>query len=124
MIYIRIELWPGGNRHRAKTLSEVVIANVGGDQEEGIYNAYKSEEGGFTLNPATDSEDRIHDPNPASIQARLTGVHHFSDLGFWKLIRRIFNKFQERELLEGTSPVPWAEDHLGWWYVFDQVGVG
>lgn len=30
MIYVRIELWPGGNKERAKLLGEATIANIGG----------------------------------------------------------------------------------------------
>ncbi len=47
MIYIKIELWPGGNKAADRTLQEAIIYNTGGDQSIGEY-AYKfSKVGGF-----------------------------------------------------------------------------
>jgi hypothetical protein len=37
MVYVRIELWPGGDRTKARLLQEATIANVGGDAERGDY---------------------------------------------------------------------------------------
>ena len=43
MIYVRIELWPLGNRERARLLQEVHIANDGtGDRDRGNYRAMVS----------------------------------------------------------------------------------
>jgi hypothetical protein len=48
MIYIRIELWPMGNRSIAKCLAEGVIANDGtGTPTRGNYRALFSKRGGF-----------------------------------------------------------------------------
>lgn len=39
MVYVRIELWPHGDRAKARLLQEVVIANTGGDPTTGEYSA-------------------------------------------------------------------------------------
>lgn len=36
-VYVRVELWPGGDRTKAKLLQEAMIANVGGDGTRGDY---------------------------------------------------------------------------------------
>lgn len=38
MIYIRVELWPFGDRTRARTLGEATVANVGGTDTRGTYD--------------------------------------------------------------------------------------
>jgi hypothetical protein len=47
MIYVRIEMWPHGDKSRARILSEATIANVGGDATHGNYEAMFSKVGGF-----------------------------------------------------------------------------
>jgi hypothetical protein len=47
MIYIRVELWPGGNRAGARCLQEGIIHNTGGDHKTGEYNYLLSKVGGF-----------------------------------------------------------------------------
>ncbi len=37
MLVIKIELWPGGDKSRARSLGEAEIANVGGDAQIGDY---------------------------------------------------------------------------------------
>lgn len=37
MIYIRVEMWPMGDKSKARLLGEATIANVGGDGESGNY---------------------------------------------------------------------------------------
>lgn len=37
MLYVRVEIWPYGDRSRARLLQEMTIANVGGDYERGNY---------------------------------------------------------------------------------------
>lgn len=37
MVYVRVELWPGGDRTKARLLQEATIANVGGTGEFGNY---------------------------------------------------------------------------------------
>ncbi len=45
MIVIRMELWPRGDRSRAKHLGTATIANVGGSQSVGNYRAELSTRG-------------------------------------------------------------------------------
>ena len=47
MIYIRIELWPGGDNSRARILQEGIIHNTGGDEATGEYEYLFSKVGGF-----------------------------------------------------------------------------
>lgn len=47
MIYVRLEMWPRGDRSRARLLHEGLIANVGGTETEGDYHALLSKGGGF-----------------------------------------------------------------------------
>jgi hypothetical protein len=37
MIYIRVEMWPGGFKKRARLLGEATIANVGGERSQCDY---------------------------------------------------------------------------------------
>ena len=48
MIYIRIEMWPHGERALARLLGEAVIANSGGTKEVGVYTAFLSKFKGFS----------------------------------------------------------------------------
>ena len=71
MVYCRIELWPGGDRTKARLLQEATIANVGGDRERGDYAVGVSHsttyKGGGFADPAS--------PQPAEVwkAARITG---------------------------------------------------
>lgn len=38
MIYIRIEMWPGGQKDRARVLGEGRISNIGGSSSSGNYD--------------------------------------------------------------------------------------
>ncbi len=55
MIYVRIELWPGGSKERARCLQEGIIHNTGGDVSTGEYEYLLSKVGGFK---ATDQQLR------------------------------------------------------------------
>lgn len=48
MLYVRIELWPWGNRSKSRLLHEGIIRNTGeGDLSNGEYRALLSNKGGF-----------------------------------------------------------------------------
>ena len=48
MIYVRMEMWPRGNRSRARLLGELLIHNNGtGTTSRGNYNYIMSKRGGF-----------------------------------------------------------------------------
>jgi hypothetical protein len=108
MIYIRIEIWPFGNQKEARVLSEVVIANVGGDTRQGEYEVRASQEGGFLaegfkLNSMTQSgkhRERLSHPKQESVLAQVR-VRHERSLGFWPLFRKVFSKI-DRELRRPT----------------------
>jgi hypothetical protein len=39
MIYIKVELWPFGDKTKAKSLGEMYVANVGGTSTRGVYKS-------------------------------------------------------------------------------------
>ena len=47
MIYVKIEIWPGGNWQRPRTLQECIIWNKGGTRSIGDYGYAFSKVGGF-----------------------------------------------------------------------------
>lgn len=59
MIYIRIELWPGGDRRRARTLGEATIANVGGTAAVGDYEAKLMKSPEYAKRPGVWKKARI-----------------------------------------------------------------
>lgn len=48
MVYVRIEIWPGGDKTQARVLQEATIANVGGDETWGVYDVVLSHNTGFS----------------------------------------------------------------------------
>ncbi len=49
MIYVRMEMWPKGNRERARLLGELLICNTGaGTPSRGTYHYALSKRGGFS----------------------------------------------------------------------------
>ena len=51
MIYVKIEIWPGGNFNARRTLQEAVIWNHGGTATTGEYGYKLSKVGGFKVEP-------------------------------------------------------------------------
>lgn len=51
MVVVKIELWPLGDETQAKQIGEIRIANVGGDQETGIYDAQLAHAGVYWGRP-------------------------------------------------------------------------
>lgn len=37
MIYVRVELWPFGQKEKAKVIGEMTVGNIGGTDEVGDY---------------------------------------------------------------------------------------
>jgi hypothetical protein len=62
MLYIRIELWPRGQRDQARVLGEATIANVGGGEKMAHYDAKIAKFGGFTLR-----QGDFYDPEGARV---------------------------------------------------------
>ncbi len=79
MIYVRVELWPKGDRSRPRPLGEAVIENVGGDEKLGSYRVSLSKPGGFKDPTA---------PSAAECwkQGSVEGFPRKSDLGAWDLM--------------------------------------
>ena len=108
MIYIRIEVWPGGNKVDAKLVSEMVVGNVGKYTEDGEYEVKISKPDGFKaepykLNSMTQTgrhRERLLDPLPSSVLARLE-LRHKRSRGIWQLLRKVFGKLA-REVEDGT----------------------
>lgn len=42
MVFVRVELWPKGNREEALVLGEATIANTGGTKQRGNYRVFLS----------------------------------------------------------------------------------
>lgn len=42
MIVVRVELWPHGMQHRSREIAQVMISNVGGDDDHGDYECEAS----------------------------------------------------------------------------------
>jgi hypothetical protein len=74
MLYIRVELWPWGERERRKTLAEMVIANDGtGSNEEGNYRIWQK----------TDSVKLLD--NPVFPEESLTFKSWIEKLSPWRV---------------------------------------
>lgn len=73
MLYVRIELWPGGQRENARLLQELTIVNDGdGDERIGHYDAVLSHS---TLYKGSGFADPVQ-PRPAEVWRRGR-VHQF-----------------------------------------------
>ena len=86
MIYIRIELWPRGDRSRKRLLHEAVIANDGtGDMSTADYHASLSKRGGFKCD-----DDRLarFDLKNVLRTAEVTGFKRKQESA-WLLIKRV-----------------------------------
>lgn len=96
MLYIRIELWPRGDRSKAKVLGEATIANVGGSEQRGSYKARLSKANGFrcrAMRPNTSRDlevARVTGPLEGSVW-KETAVRDFprKRLGPWDLLYRV-----------------------------------
>jgi len=60
VIYVRVELWPGGCRSKAEVLNEATITNVGGNEELAVYHAEISDVGGFKMSARQKQHLRRH----------------------------------------------------------------
>ena len=93
MMYVRIELWPGGNRDRARVLGEAHIANDGEqtlfeNQSVGSYRAELLKSAEYAKRPGVWKH------------CRVTGFPR-ARLGPWDLLFRVLRKtvgYRNREL--------------------------
>lgn len=90
MVYVKIELWPFGDRNQRRTLGEMVIANDGtGCKTKGNYNVW------YKTDPK-DLLDNIQDPGKSLLlrswlgKMKLSRVegHPRTAVTIWHLIRK------------------------------------
>ena len=73
MIHVRVELWPHGDRSKARLLQEMTITNVGGDVENGDYKVIASH---ATTFKGSGLEDPLNPP--ASAVWKRASIRMFS----------------------------------------------
>lgn len=87
-VYVRVELWPGGDRSKAKLLQEAIIANVGGTGTHGDYAVRVSHSTTFTgdgfANPIR--------PTPAEVWREARIVGHARNLSPFHLVCKAVGK--------------------------------
>lgn len=106
MIYIKVELWPCGDKSRARTLGEARIANVGGTSTQGKYLAQLSKVGGFKA-------DALAAPKlPNTLRTVAIDGFPRKRLYAWDLLLRVLaSAFATRN--PGTSAVAFDHEVLG-----------
>ena len=93
MIYIKMELWPGGCRERARVLQESIIHNTGGDESTGEYEYLFSKVGGFK---ADDAQLRRADVKNVLRRGHVTGFPRLRLYGHDLLLRALKLAFGSR----------------------------
>lgn len=92
MIYIRLEMWPRGDRKQSRLMGEATIANVGGTETRGNYVARISKRGGFKGSKAHEDPElaRVLCPKDSSVW-KTTSLESFprTILGAWDLLYRV-----------------------------------
>lgn len=92
MIYIRVEMWPKGDRKRARLFAEATVENKGGTKTKANYLARVSKRGGFKP-PKGDYQDpelmRVCRPAAFSVW-KEAAVEAFprAKRGIWDLFHR------------------------------------
>ena len=82
MVYVRVELWPGGDRTKARLLQEATIANVGGDAERGDYAVGVSHSTTYKGNGFADPAR----PQPAEVWKAARITNHARKLSPFHLV--------------------------------------
>jgi hypothetical protein len=91
MIYIRVEMWPKGQRGTSRCLGEATICNVGGDEQFADYDVKISKFGGFTSRKGefNDPEGaRAGRPLASSVWKKGRVKNFTRRLGPWPLLYR------------------------------------
>jgi hypothetical protein len=93
VIYIRAEIWPKGDRKRARILAEATIENRGGTQSRGNYLARLSNRSGFKSSKGLYSDPeltRVCAPRASSVWKAVEIVNFPRlNLGVWDLLFRV-----------------------------------
>jgi len=78
MLVLKLEIWPKGDKTKARTVGEATLSNIGGDERTGDYE-FEIEETAFGEMPARASKGHIY--------------HHDRMLGAWVLVHRMLGYF-------------------------------
>lgn len=105
MIYIRIELWPGGSKERARCLQEGIIHNTGGDHRTGEYNYLLSKVGGFK---ASDAELRTAQVKNVLRRGEIKGFPRLRLYAHDLLLRALTLAFGDRADWGKPEPRPFT----------------
>jgi len=102
MLVVKIEMWPKGDKTKARVLGEAEIANVGGTQEVGDYDVRLLKWGAGRRTWK---------------KGRVTGFPRLK-LGPWDLLYRalaaiVAGRNQGTARPEHGAPIGWDEDHPG-----------
>jgi len=102
MIYVRVELWPFGDRTRSRLLGEATLANDGqGSESKGNYNIRLSNTGGFKRDPVEVADPNGSDRNVYR-QARVENYPR-KTLVMWHLISRALRSALESATLKSRG---------------------
>jgi len=107
MIYVKIELWPGGCRERARCLQEAIIHNTGGDRSTGEYEFLFSKVGGFK---ATDTELRTAKVKNVLRRGAVVGFPRLRLYAHDLLFRALAAAFGARNARVDATPQPFDEE--------------
>jgi len=89
MLYVRIEIWPRGNRKTSRCLGEATISNIGGDEQIGHYDVKLSKFSGFSLRKGNfdDPEGaRVGRPLASSVWKQAKVLNFARKRGPWPLL--------------------------------------
>lgn len=106
MMYLRVEMWPKGDRSKAYLLGEATIENVGGTATQANYDVRFSKRSGFSLKKADQAEPRaellrVLRPLASSVwkSTRIEGFPRVAR-GVWDLLyRALVNTVGTRNLV-------------------------
>lgn len=87
-VYVRVELWPGGDRAKAKLLQEAIIANVGGTGAHGDYAVRVSHSTTFRGNGFADPCR----PTPSEVWKEARIVGHARNLSPFHLVCKVVGR--------------------------------
>ena len=111
MLVLKVELWPGGRESSAREIGRTYIANIGGDQEYGDYQAAVCRKGDDSIpreimQAAFESAGRTPDPkletlSKATRAGRIFGYPRES-YTVWRLVLRALRVMYPEESPKST----------------------
>ena len=79
MIYVRVELWPFGQKEKARVIGEITVGNVGGTDELGDYEVEATDNRGTGFTRVIVGHDR--EQRPAVWEPRHAAADRALELG-------------------------------------------